>query len=158
MLKVLHIPAAMLKAILFDQRQGSIDLSPSCRDPGEAFVENPFHPFFLDPPDILAKGPFTYPQNPTRLFLRQPSFLPFVPRLFKAPLPDLLQHGRSVHRGASFDPLLNRTTVVLQNRTGYEFSTQNIRIFLTSRNKVVKLERGNPLELRLIDHLPGESG
>ena len=32
------------------------------------------------------------------------------------------------------------------------------RIFLTSRNKVVKLKRGNPLELRLIDHLPGESG
>ncbi len=122
-MKVLHIPAVMLKTILFDQRQGFIDRSSSCRDLGEAFVENPFHPFFLDLPDISAKGPFTHPQNPTGLFLRQPSFLPFVPRLFKAHLPDLLQHGRSVHRGPSFDPLLNRTTVVLQNRTDYESST-----------------------------------
>jgi prevent-host-death family protein len=34
----------------------------------------------------------------------QPPFLPLVPRLFEAHLPNLLQHGRSVHQEFSFAP------------------------------------------------------
>jgi hypothetical protein len=37
--------------------------------------------------------------------LGQPPFLPLVPRLFEAHLPDLLHHGCSVHRGPPSTPI-----------------------------------------------------
>jgi hypothetical protein len=113
---VFHVPAIMSTPVLFGQRSGFIDRRPSGRSLGETFIFNPFHPVFLDPPDISSECPFTHPQDPAGFFLCQASFLPFIPRLFKAHLSDLLQHGRSVHRGPPLNP--DRTGQPLCNKTG----------------------------------------